>query len=325
MGKVKKFYAVVEAEFNQYKNRLREVLVGDDKGKKLEFVNYLLNSEGKGVRPLLVLLSAALNGKINDDSIDAAVVVELTHTASLVHDDIVDEAYQRRGYFSVNALWRSRNAVLIGDYVLAKAMLTAVNKKLYYVVENMSMVIEEMSKGELEQSEATLKLDIDVERYFNVIRRKTAYLMSSAATLGAMSVEADDQRCEDMKKLGELLGLMFQIKDDILDYSGSNIGKSIGNDLKEKKITLPLIYALKKAHEKNRKTILSIIRRGGDKKEYIKQVHDFIVENGGIIAANARMEQLKKEAKDILMQNYKESEYREALLELIEYIVHREK
>lgn len=325
MGKSNKFYSVVDKEFGQYRNRLKEVLIGDKSEKSLEFVNYLLKSEGKGVRPLLVLLSAALNGQVNENSIEAAVVVELTHTASLVHDDIVDEAYQRRGQFSVNALWRSRSSVLIGDYILAKAISTAIKKKLYYVVENMSMVIEEMSKGELEQSQATLKLDINEERYFNVIRCKTAYLMSAASTLGAMSVGADEKRCEDMKMLGELFGLLFQIKDDILDYSGKNIGKSIGNDLKEKKITLPLIYALKKSSERERKTILSIIRKGGDKSEYIKQVQEFIINNGGIVAANTRMEQIKTKAKDILLNNYPDTPNRVALLDLMDYIVSREK
>lgn len=318
------FYAPIASELEAYRKRYADVLTQGQSGSKLDFVKYILRSEGKAVRPVLTLLSASLNGTVNPSTIDTAVVIELTHNASLIHDDVIDEAFTRRDMFSVNALWRSKKTVLIGDYVFSKAITTAVRAGLTHVIESIAIVLEEMSKGELEQIDATLKLDISEERYFRVIKAKTAYLMSCATRLGALSVGVSDEVADNMHSLGEKIGLMFQIKDDILDYTGSNIGKSVGNDLKERKITLPLIYALRKADKRSASRVMSIIRKGGTTAEHIKEVSRFIVDNKGIEAAEYRMKQFHEEAL-ALLEPYAESASKTAMLSLLDFISKRTK
>lgn len=319
MGKKDKIYGVIEADLETFRKEYKAALIGET-SSKMDFVNYIIKSEGKGMRPVLLLLTACLHGKVNSASIYSAVILELTHNASLIHDDVVDEAYQRRNRFSVNALWRSKKAVLIGDYVFSKAILTAAKNSLYYVLEDVAKVIEDMSLGEIEQSDATIKLDITETLYYDVIRRKTASLMSCAARLGAASVQANAEDCQKMSRLGEMIGMMFQIKDDILDYTGGNSGKMIGNDLKEKKITLPLIYALKKGDKSEVNTILKLLRKGN----HISKISSFVFEKGGIALAQKKIDSISSEAKEIV-NSYPPSESRTALIDLIDFIIDRDK
>lgn len=319
MSKKDKIFDVIEADLDRFRKEYKAALIGE-KNSKMDFVNYILKSEGKGMRPVLLLLSARLHGEINDSSIFSAVILELTHNASLIHDDVVDEAYQRRNRFSVNALWRAKKAVLIGDYVFSKAILTAAKNSLSYVLEDIARVIEDMSLGEIEQSDATIKLDITENLYYDVIRRKTASLMSCAARLGAISTHASDAECEKMSRLGEIIGMIFQIKDDILDYTGGNSGKMIGNDLKEKKITLPLIYALKKGEKSEVNTILKLLRKGNN----ISKISSYVFEKGGIALSQKKIDIMSTEAKELVM-TYPESQYRDAMIGLIDYIIERDK
>lgn len=319
MSKKDKIFDVIEVDLNRFRKEYKAALIGE-KNSKMDFVNYILKSEGKGMRPVLLLLSARLHGEINDSSIFSAVILELTHNASLIHDDVVDEAYQRRNRFSINALWRSKKAVLIGDYVFSKAILTAAKNSLSYVLEDIARVIEDMSLGEIEQSDATIKLDITENLYYDVIRRKTASLMSCAARLGAVSTHASDAECEKMSRLGEIIGMMFQIKDDILDYTGGNSGKMIGNDLKEKKITLPLIYALKKGEKVEVNNILKLLRKGNN----ISKISSFVFEKGGIALSQKKIDLMSEEAKELVM-TYPNSVHRDAMIGLIDYIINRDK
>lgn len=319
MDKKDKFFSVIDTELERFREEYKSALSGDTHSV-MDFVNYIIKSEGKGMRPVLLLLSANMHGVVNDASINSAVILELTHNASLIHDDVVDEAYQRRNRFSVNALWRSKKAVLIGDYVFSKAILTAAKKSLYYVLEDVARVIEDMSLGEIEQSDATIKLDITEAIYYDVIRRKTASLMSCAARLGAISTNASSEQCQKMSEIGELIGMMFQIKDDILDFTGGDSGKMIGNDLKEKKITLPLIYALKKGDHNQSSRILKLLRKGNN----ISEITSYVIEKNGIVLAEKKIEAISKEAKEIIM-TYPPSVYREAMIELVDFIINRNK
>ncbi|MEG0499823.1 MAG: polyprenyl synthetase family protein, partial [Rikenellaceae bacterium] len=220
----------------------------------------------------------------------------------------------------INALWRSKKAVLIGDYVFSKAILAAADNSLSYVLADIAKVIEDMSLGEIEQSDATIKLDITENLYYDVIRRKTASLMSCAARLGAVSTGASEEQCEKMSRLGEMIGMIFQIKDDILDYTGGNSGKMIGNDLKEKKITLPLIYALKKGEKSEVNNILKMLRKGN----HISKITSFVIEKGGIALSRKKMEMMSEEAKELVM-TYPASPYRDTMIGLIDYIIERDK
>lgn len=318
MSKNNKIFGVIEADIEHFRKDYRAALIGE-RGSKLDFVSYILKSEGKGIRPTLLLLAAHLHGETNQTSINSAIILELTHNASLIHDDVVDEAYQRRNRFSINALWRSKKAVLVGDYVFSKAILTASRNELYYVLEDVAKVIEEMSLGEIEQSDATLKLDITEGLYYEIIRRKTASLMSCAARLGARSTGADEQQQEKMSRLGDIIGVMFQIKDDILDFTGNNSGKKTGNDLKEKKITLPLIYALRKGEKKEVNSILKLLRKGGREA----QIEAYVHQKKGIELSQSKIEAMSGEAKDIVM-SYPPSPYRDALIDLIDFIIDRD-
>lgn len=319
MEKKDKIFDVIESDLVRFREAYKGALTGEN-ASKMDFVKYILKSEGKGMRPVLLLLAARLHGEPNKASIYSAVILELTHNASLIHDDVVDEAYQRRNRFSVNALWRSKKAVLIGDYVFSKAILTASKNGLHYVLEDVAKVIEDMSLGEIEQSDATIKLDITESLYYDVIRRKTASLMSCSTRLGALSTGANDEQINKMNKLGELIGIMFQIKDDILDFTGINSGKMVGNDLKEKKITLPLIYALKKGSRSEVNEILKMLRKGNN----ISKISDYVFEKGGIELSQNKIKAMSVEAKEIVM-SYPDSQYRAAFLNLIDYIIEREK
>lgn len=287
--------------------------------------NYILRRKGKMMRPMLVLLTAKLNGEINESSHNAAAMIELLHTATLVHDDVVDESYMRRGYFSINALWNSKIAVLLGDFLYAKGLLLAVDNKEFDLLHIVADTAKEMSEGELLQIQKARKLDISEDLYFEIIKKKTASLIASCAAAGASSVNTSKKVVADMKLFGEKLGIAFQIKDDLIDFDlKNNSGKPSGNDLKEKKLTLPLIYALQQAAVQDKKKIISLINKKVDKKETVLFVIDFVVKHGGIDYAMNKMNEYKNSALAHL-DNYPDCDAKISLREFVEYVVNREK
>ena len=286
---------------------------------------YILKTKGKQLRPMLVFLSAKLNGEINQSTYSAAFMIELMHTATLVHDDVVDDSLQRRGWFSINALWKNKIAVLVGDFFLAKGLLHAVKHKEFDLLEIVSDAVKEMSEGELLQIEKSRLLDITEEVYFEIIKKKTATLLSAAMMAGAKSVKADDASLLRMKEIGNFIGLAFQIKDDIFDYEQSNIiGKPYGNDIKEQKLTLPLIYALNHSSNSEKKWIMSIIKKHNTNAKKVKELVDYVKAKGGIQYAISRMNELKQQAIAKLSE-YPESDIRSSFEALLHYITDREK
>lgn len=286
---------------------------------------YILKTKGKQLRPAMVFLSAKLNGTINPSTYRAAALIELMHTATLVHDDVVDESYQRRGFFSINALWKNKIAVLVGDYLLARGLMLAVKNKEFELLGILSSAVENMSEGELLQIEKSKFLNITEEIYYEIIRKKTAVLIAACAAAGARSVKNEDAAVEQMRLFGENLGMAFQIKDDLFDYQEESItGKPSGNDLKEKKLTLPLIYALSNVSWLEKRKYLSLIKNHHNNPERMKQVVNFVKEKGGIEYSTGKMYYYKQQAISIL-QNYPESEIKTAMLQLAEYITERKK
>lgn len=287
--------------------------------------NYLLRRKGKQMRPMLVFLSAKLNGTVNESTYVAASLIEILHTATLIHDDVVDETYQRRGFFSINALWKSKIAVLVGDYFLSKGLLTALDANQFEVLRIVSEAVREMSEGELLQIEKSRKLDITEEVYFQIISKKTASLITSCTASGAYSAGASPELIETMKQFGLALGIAFQIRDDLFDYEKNGmIGKPTGNDIKEKKMTLPLIYVLNNASMADRRQILSTIRRHHKNDKKVQEIIQTVRERGGIEYAHNRMMEYAQKAKDLLA-NYPESEAKTALVALVDYTVARKK
>lgn len=288
-------------------------------------MNYILKSKGKQIRPLIVLNSAALFGQINDSTYRAATLIELLHTATLVHDDIVDDSNLRRGRFSINALWKNKIAVLVGDYLLSRGMLTALQAKDYHNLEIVSEAVKEMSEGELLQIEKARKLDIDESVYYDVIRKKTASLLASCFAVGASSTTDDQDTINKMWSIGENAGMAFQIKDDLLDYEKSTItGKPSGIDIKEKKMTLPLIYLLNQSSATRKRKIINIVKRHNTNREKVDWLMNEVVELGGIKYASEKMEEFKAKALGMLTE-YPESRYRASLEKIIEFTINRKK
>jgi octaprenyl-diphosphate synthase len=287
--------------------------------------NYILRRKGKQMRPMLVFLSAKLNGKVTEGTYVAASLIEILHTATLIHDDVVDETYQRRGFFSINALWKSKIAVLVGDYFLSKGLLTALENKQVGVLEIVSNAVKEMSEGELLQIEKSRKLDITEEVYFQVIQKKTASLIASCTASGAHSVGATDEEIDRMRQFGQNLGIAFQIRDDLFDYEKNGwIGKPTGNDLKEKKITLPLIYALNQSDATERRKILKTIRQHHKDEKKVQEIIDWVAQKGGLEYARAKMMEFSEKALKLL-DHYPESEVKPAMKALVEYTITRKK
>ena len=262
-----------------------------------KITHYIVRRKGKQMRPMFVFLSAkAINNSLNERSQVAATLVELLHTATLVHDDVVDDAYQRRGFFSINALWKNKIAVLVGDYFLSKGLLLAVEKNEFDLLRIVSKAVQEMSEGELLQIEKARRLDIKEDVYFDIIRKKTATLIASACASGAASVTKDHLLIEKMWSIGEKIGIAFQIKDDIFDYGKAEIGKPTGIDIQEKKMTLPLIYALNNAKYSDRRMLINIVKNHNKDKKKVQQLIDFVIRAGGIEYAEEKMNQYKEEA-----------------------------
>jgi len=287
--------------------------------------NYIYRRKGKQLRPMIVFLSAGLNGTINPSTYVAAGMIELLHTATLIHDDVVDEAYERRGFFSLNALWRSKIAVLVGDYMLSRGLLLAIEKNEIELLRIMSEAVKDMSEGELLQIERSRKMDIDEDTYYEIIKKKTASLLASCAANGACSVNSSPESVQNMKDFGQYLGMAFQIKDDLFDYQPKGIiGKPTGNDIKEKKLTLPLIYSLSKVSSREQSEILKFVRNSKKNPKAVDRVVEFVQKNGGLEYTEKKMLEFKSKALEVLAL-YPESEYRSSLEKLTEYIVERSK
>lgn len=288
-----------------------------------KIMNYIVKRKGKQMRPLFVFLSAGATGTINESTHRGAALIELVHTASLVHDDVVDDANYRRGFFSVNALWKNKIAVLVGDFLLTRGLFLAMEHKNYDLLAICTEAVKEMSEGELLQMEKARQLDISEEIYFEVIRQKTASLIASCCAVGACSAGASADQVARMKQFGEQVGMAFQIKDDLFDYGDDKIGKPVGIDIKEKKMTLPLIHSLSRAPWLEKRKIISIVKNNNEDSRKVKYVIDFVRSSGGIDYATQKMSQFHQQALGILNE-VRDSEYKTSLSNLVQFTIERQ-
>jgi octaprenyl-diphosphate synthase len=289
-----------------------------------KIMTYIVKRKGKQMRPMFVFLAAGMCGQINESTHRGAALIELLHTATLVHDDVVDNANYRRGFFSVNALWKNKVAVLVGDYLLSRGLLLSIDHGDFELLRIVSNAVREMSEGELLQMEKARRLDIDEAVYFEIIRQKTATLIASCCAVGAASGGADTATVKRMELFGEKIGIAFQIKDDLFDYGNDEIGKPVGIDIKEKKMTLPLIFALNKAQRSEKNHIINLIKNKSDKPKYVAEIIAFVKQSGGIEYARKIMERYFAEAKSILA-DFADTAYKTAMLQLVEYTIERKK
>jgi octaprenyl-diphosphate synthase len=285
-------------------------------------MRFIVNRKGKQLRPIFVFLSARLCGPINESTYRAASLVELLHTATLVHDDVVDESLERRGFFSTYALWKNKISVLVGDYLLAKGLLLSLDHNDFRILQLLSGAVRKMSEGELLQIEKARTLNLEEQVYFEIIRNKTASLLASSCAAGAFSSSGDESVTEKLNRFGEAVGVAFQIKDDLFDYGNENTGKPTGNDLKEKKLTLPLIYTLNTVNKTLRRELIYIIKNQNRNAEKIKYVIGQVVQAGGIRYATEKMNGYRDEALRILYE-FEDSDVRRALEELVRYTTDR--
>jgi len=287
-------------------------------------MRYVVRTKGKQLRPMFVLLSAKLTGTVNDSTYRAASLVELLHTASLVHDDVVDESAERRGFFSIYALWKTKISVLVGDYLLAKGMLLSLDNNDFTILQIMSRAVKQMSEGELLQIEKSRSLNIDEETYFTIIRSKTASLLASACSAGAYSATKNAEMAEKMRQFGEWVGIAFQIKDDLFDYGTDDVGKPTGNDIKEKKLTLPLIYTLSKSDKPTQRELIYIIKNQNRIKSKIEFIIKTVKLAGGIKYAEDKMYECRDKALSIIYE-FPDSPVRQTLESLVRYTTDRKK
>lgn len=287
-------------------------------------MNYIVQRKGKQMRPMFVFLMAGTVGKISEKTHRGAALIELLHTATLVHDDVVDESDYRRGFFSINAVWKNKIAVLVGDYLLSKGLLLSVDHKDFDLLTSVSTAVREMAEGELLQIEKARKLDITEDVYFDIIRKKTATLISACCAVGVQSTDADAKYVALATEFGEKVGIAFQIKDDLFDYGDAEIGKPLGIDIKEKKMTLPLIYALQNTDRSTRKFIINTIKNDSENPKKVREVIAFVKSTGGLTYATAKMHAFAQEARGILAQ-FPESNYRDSLGDLLSYTIERQK
>jgi octaprenyl-diphosphate synthase len=285
---------------------------------------YIVQRKGKQVRPMLVLLSARLFGPIGEPSYTAASLVELLHTATLVHDDVVDDAYERRGFFSINALWKNKIAVLVGDYLLSQGLLLSIRNQQLQLLEIVSRAVKEMAEGELLQMEKARRLDIREDIYYDIIRQKTASLIAAACSAGAASTCSDPETVQRVWQFGEKTGMAFQIRDDLFDFGAEDVGKPLGIDIKEKKMTLPLIYTLAHADRSTRRHIINIVRNESDKTDKVAEVIQIVRAGGGMEYAREAMYRYRQEAFDLL-DTFPDSPARQSLRDLVTFVTERRK
>lgn len=286
--------------------------------------HYIVKRKGKQIRPMFVFFAAKLCGGIVESTHRGAALVELLHTATLVHDDVVDNAYERRGFFSINALWKNKIAVLVGDYLLAKGLLLSVDHQEFRLLQIVSEAVKQMSEGELLQIEKVRRMDISESLYFDVIRQKTASLIASCCACGAASAGASEEVIEKMRLFGEKVGIAFQIKDDTFDFGTDDVGKPLGIDIKEKKVTLPLIYALNRADKPERKRIINLVKNHKDDPLKIQEIIDFVNEKDGVRYAHEKMLTYQQEAFEIL-ESFEPGDARTGLEQLVRYTTERKK
>lgn len=286
--------------------------------------HYIVKRKGKQIRPMFVFFSAGTCGDICEATHRGASLVELLHTATLVHDDVVDNSNERRGFFSVNALWKNKVAVLVGDYLLARGLSLSIRNDDFKLLKIVSEAVEHMSEGELLQMEKARRLDIDEAVYFEVIRKKTASLIASCCACGAASVTTDDDVINRMHTLGEKIGIAFQIKDDLFDFGVDDVGKPVGNDIKEKKLTLPLIYALKKSSKTEKRYFINLVKNHNEDAKRVREVIDYVKGSGGLSYAKEKMMEYQEEAFNILY-TFPESSYRTGLEQLVKFTTERKK
>jgi octaprenyl-diphosphate synthase len=325
MNKLDQIKKPIEKEIKEFEPRFRDSM--KSRVSLLDkIMHYIIKRKGKQMRPMFVFLSAKVFGQTTDSTYRAAAMIELLHTATLVHDDVVDDANKRRGFFSINAIWKNKIAVLVGDYLLSKGLLLAVENDEFELLKIMSSSVKEMSEGELLQIEKARKLDITENIYYDIIRQKTATLIASCCASGANSVGAGKEMVEKMRMFGEYTGIAFQIKDDLFDYGsdGEIIGKPTGIDIKEKKMTLPLIYALNNATSSEKRKIIRIVKKHNENKNKVKEVINFVIASGGIEYAQKAMHSYKEKALAILKE-FEQNEANNALAELVIYTTERTK
>ena len=288
--------------------------------------HYIVNRKGKQMRPMFVFLSAKMvsNGQLSERTYRGASVIELIHTATLVHDDVVDDSNQRRSFFSINALWKNKIAVLVGDFLLSKGLLVCIDNNDFDLLKIISVAVREMSEGELLQIEKARTLDITEEIYYDIIRQKTATLIAACCSLGAASVKPNSDDVEILRKFGELIGMAFQIKDDLFDYGTRRIGKPTGIDIKEQKMTLPLIYTINNCTNKERNWIVNSIKKYNKDQRRVKELIELVKNKGGLDYAVTKMKFFQSQALK-LIKNYPESEFKEALIMMVNYVIERNK
>ncbi|WP_397445214.1 polyprenyl synthetase family protein [Polaribacter sp. R77954] len=313
----------IKKEMELFEKKFREAMLS-----KVPLLNrityYIIRRKGKQMRPMFVFLIAKMvsDGNFDERTYRGASIIELIHTATLVHDDVVDDSNRRRGFFSINALWKNKIAVLVGDYLLSKGLLLSIDNDDFDLLKLISIAVREMSEGELLQIEKARKLDITEEVYFDIIRQKTATLIAACCGIGAASVGAKDDVVQQMRKFGEYIGIAFQIKDDLFDYTDEKIGKPTGIDIKEQKMTLPLIYTLNNCTKKEKAWIINSVKKHNKDKKRVKEVIAFVKENGGIEYTTTKMNAYKNKAITIL-EDYPESPFKTSLLQMIDYVVER--
>lgn len=318
---MKQVQNVIGAELSLFEKKFSDSVKGSHQLLD-RIMKFIIKRKGKQMRPMFVFLAAKIAGGINDSTYRAASLIELLHTATLVHDDVVDNSMKRRNFFSINALWKNKIAVLVGDYLLSKGLLLSIDNGDYKILQITSRAVKEMSEGELMQMEKARKLDIDEGVYFEIIRAKTASLLAAACASGAYSATTNEATAEKFRLFGEKVGIAFQIKDDLFDYGQDNIGKPTGIDIKEKKMTLPLIYALQHASRTDKSRITYIVKNNSTDREKVNEVIDYVQKSGGIQYANEKMLEYKKAALDIL-NTFPESPATSAMRELVDYVIDR--
>lgn len=315
--------APIENELKDFEQKFRQSMKTDVMLLD-QIMQYIIHRKGKQIRPMFVFLTAGALGQIQDSTHRGAALIELVHTASLVHDDVVDDSNYRRGFFSINALWKNKIAVLVGDFLLSKGLDLSITHKDFHLMAIVNNAVKEMSEGELLQIEKARKLDITENIYFEVIRQKTASLIASCCAVGAASVGCDEDIVKKAKLMGEKIGMAFQIKDDLFDYGNTEIGKPTGIDIKEKKMTLPLIYALNQASWSDKRHIINLVKNESDNPKKVSEVIDFVKKSGGIAYTTEVMKRFVNEANDLLL-SFPESVYRKSLYDLIQFTIERTK
>ena len=324
MNTIKEIKKPIQQEMLLFEKKFKDSL--NSKVPLLDkILHYIVKRKGKQMRPMFVFLSGKLFGEINESSFRAASLIELLHTATLVHDDVIDDANMRRGFFSINALWKNKIAVLVGDYLLSKGLLMSLENEEYDLLQIVSKAVKEMSEGELLQIEKARKLDIEEDVYFEIIRQKTATLIAACCACGAVTAKQDKETVERMRKFGELIGIAFQMKDDLFDYYNEDvIGKPTGIDIKEQKMTLPLIYTLRNCDRKQKKFIIQTVKNHNTNNERVSKVLEIVKKSGGINYTIEKMKTYQEEALRLL-KTFDDNESRKSLELLVNFVIERKK